>query len=148
MDSLKFCVDALERIKATSPGESSLAPHLLFCHTDPPIPVIGSALVLIYRELQVLDSNLIARNVDGSYHMSGLPNYAWQSKSDDEHMTGSHHAEQGWSSSGNQDPVAFAVPNFDALDIPPDFFNMLPELEPISANVNAGFDIDLDKPWY
>lgn len=125
----------------------SLYQQTSYHRTDRHPPVIGSALVLIYRELQVLDSNLIARNMDGSYHMSGLPNFAWQ-KSDEE-MTGNQNNEQGWAGgSGGQDPVAFAVPDFDALDIPPDFFSMLPELEPISANVNAGVDIDLDKPWY
>jgi hypothetical protein len=56
----------------------------------------------------------------------------------------------GSSSSGGQDSssVGFAIPDFSDFDIPSDFFSMLPELEPISANVGAGFDIDLDKPWY
>lgn len=147
MESLKFCVDSLERIKTTSPGESVCAreqPDYILKYTH---SVIGSALVLIYRELQVLDSNLIARNLDGSYHMSGLPNFAWQRSDEQMAGSGSSHTDTGWTGN-SQDPAAFAVPNFDALDIPTDFFTMLPDLEPISANVNAGFDIDLDKPWY
>jgi hypothetical protein len=58
----------------------------------------------------------------------------------------------GTDGSGGHDSssvAAFAIPDFNGdFDIPSDFFSMLPELEPISANVGAGFEIDLDKPWY
>jgi hypothetical protein len=105
--------------------------------------VIGSGLTLIYRELQRLDAKLITRDTDGSYHMSGSNTAAWQHSNDK--ANGLRRVESEWV--GNQD-VAFAIPDFSDFDIPSDFFSMLPELEPISANVGAGFDIDLDKPWY
>lgn len=111
--------------------------------------VISSALTLIYRELQRLDANLIARNLDGSYHMSGSTTAAWQNHPGSDNNSGLRRVESDWvSGSSGQDPVAFAIPDFSDFDIPADFFSMLPELEPISANVGAGFDIDLDKPWY
>lgn len=110
--------------------------------------MIASALTLIYRELQRLDPKLIARNVDGSYHMTGSASAtaaAWQNSGADS-TNGLQRVESDWMSS-HQD-VAFAVPDFNDFDIPSDFFSMLPDLEPISANVGAGFEIDLDKPWY
>jgi hypothetical protein len=90
-----------------------------------------------------LDAKLITRDSDGSYHMSGSNTAAWQNSNDK--ANGLRRVESEWVSS--QD-VAFAIPDFSDFDIPSDFFSMLPELEPISANVGAGFDVDLDKPWY
>jgi hypothetical protein len=121
--------------------------------------VIGSALTLIYRELQRLDANLIARSLDGSYHMSGPSSSAataWHQQNPGSKPNGlDQRVESNWASSGSgHDPssvAAFAIPDFNVngdFDIPSDFFSMLPELEPISANVGAGFEIDLDKPWY
>lgn len=106
-------------------------------------PVIGSALTVIYRELQQLDAGLIARNMDGSYQMSATSNSTWPKPN--QQADGIRPLEGSWM---NSNDIAFAVPNFDDYEIPADFFSMLPELEPISANVGAGFDIDLDKPWY
>jgi hypothetical protein len=123
--------------------------------------VISSALTLIYRELQRLDANLIARNLDGSYHMSvgssSTTSNSWGQHqnltSDKSNNNGLRRVESDWaggSNSSGQDSssVGFAIPDFSDFDIPSDFFSMLPELEPISANVGAGFEIDLDKPWY
>lgn len=76
--------------------------------------------------------------MDGSHHMAGSATAAAEL----------HRIESDWMDGSGQDVAAFAVPDFNDFEIPPDFFNMLPELEPISANVGAGFDIDLDKPWY
>ena len=104
--------------------------------------MIGSALTLIYRELQQLDANLIARGMDGSYHMASPNNTTWQRP--EERAAGMHLVGDNWV---NTQDVASAVPNFDDFEIPPEFFTMLPDLEPISANVGAGFDVDLDKPW-
>lgn len=84
--------------------------------------------------------------MDGSYHMSGSHTTAWQTSGGDK-PNGLRRVEPEWMNSSNQD-AAFAVPDFGDFEIPSDFFSMLPELEPISANVGAGFDIDLDKPWY
>ena len=78
--------------------------------------------------------------------MSGSHAAAWQ-HSDGEKANGLRRVEPDWMHSSSQD-AAFAVPDFGDFEIPSDFFSMLPELEPISANVGAGFDIDLDKPWY
>ena len=133
--------------------------------TDQTIPVIGSALTLIYRELQRLDANLIVRSLDGSYHMSGASastTTSWHTQNPDAKPNGlAQRVESGWVSGsgadGGEPPhepssvAAFAIPDFNVnggFDIPSDFFSMLPELEPISANVGAGFEIDLDKPWY
>lgn len=72
----------------------------------------------------------------------------WQTSGDS--SNGLRRIESNWmggNGNSSQD-VAFAIPDFSDFDIPSDFFSMLPELEPISANVGAGFDIDLDKPWY
>ncbi|GAB7334619.1 hypothetical protein MBLNU13_g06585t2 [Cladosporium sp. NU13] len=144
MENLRYCVDALERIKMTS-------------------QVIGSALTLIYRELQRLDANLIVRSLDGSYHMSGgsaSTTTAWHQQNPDAKPNGlAQRIASGWVSGGGggggppheSSVAAFAIPDFNVngdFDIPSDFFSMLPELEPISANVGAGFEIDLDKPWY
>lgn len=104
--------------------------------------MIGSALTLIYRELQQLDANLIARGMDGSYHMASSNNATWHNPQG--RVGGMPPVENNWV---NTHDVAFAVPNFDDFEIPPEFFTMLPDLEPISANVGAGFDVDLDKPW-
>jgi len=131
--------------------------------TNQPTQVIGSALTLIYRELQRLDANLIARSLDGSYHMSGPSSSSttWHHQKPSAKPNGlACGVESNWVSGGGggggpgQDSssvAAFAIPDFNVngdFDIPSDFFSMLPELEPISANVGAGFEIDLDKPWY
>lgn len=104
--------------------------------------MIGSALTLIYRELQQLDANLIARGIDGSYHMASSNHPSWHRP--EQRVNGMPHVENNWV---NTHDVGFAVPNFEDFEIPPEFFTMLPDLEPISANVGAGFDVDLDKPW-
>jgi len=166
MENLRYCVDALERIKATSQGTCTTIRHDKFSHlfTNYNVPVIGSALTLIYRELQRLDANLIVRSLDGSYHMSGgnSTTAAWHNQNSSAKSNGglAQGVESEWVSSvgggggGGHDPssvAAFAIPDFNVtgdFDIPSDFFSMLPELEPISANVGAGFEIDLDKPWY
>ena len=87
---------------------------------------------------------------------------AWHHQNPDAKPNGlAQRVESGWVSGGggggggthheSSSVAAFAIPDFNVngdFDIPSDFFSMLPELEPISANVGAGFDIDLDKPWY
>lgn len=92
--------------------------------------------------------------------MSGGPSTtaAWQQQHPGSKPNGiGQRIESDWVSGGggggaHQSSVAaFAIPDFNVtgdFDIPSDFFSMLPDLEPISANVGAGFDIDLDKPWY
>jgi hypothetical protein len=159
MENLRYCVDALERIKKTSQGMR--ATHTLSSLlTKYPVLVISSALTLIYRELQRLDANLIVRSLDGSYHMSGGPSTTatWQqqhpgskSNSLDRRVESDWVSGDGGGGHDSSSVAAFAIPDFNVngdFDIPSDFFSMLPELEPISANVGAGFDIDLDKPWY
>lgn len=98
---------------------------------------------MIYRELQVLDEKLISRHLDGSYHMTGSTNNASEKSQGFDGETSRREQDDM-----NNDDLAFAIPQLNDFEIPTDFFNLLPELEPISANVNAGFDIDLDKPWY
>lgn len=124
--------------------------------------MIGSALTLIYRELQRLEANLIVRSLDGSYHMSGgssSATAAWHQQNPGSKPNGlARSVESDWASGSGDGSAhepssvaAFAIPDFNVtgdFDIPSDFFSMLPELEPISANVGAGFEIDLDKPWY
>ena len=88
---------------------------------------------------------------------------AWHQQNPDAKPNGlAQRVESGWVSGGgsgggggpcheSSSVAAFAIPDFNVsgdFDIPSDFFSMLPELEPISANVGAGFEIDLDKPWY
>lgn len=165
MDNLRYCVDALERIKQTSQGMRATDQTCIDTLTNCPIPVIGSALTLIYRELQRLDANLIARSLDGSYHMSGPSSSSsatasWHHQNPSTKPNGlAQSTDSAWTSGGNASGsgghvsavAAFAIPDFNVtgdFDIPSDFFSMLPELEPISANVGAGFEIDLDKPWY
>jgi hypothetical protein len=92
--------------------------------------------------------------------MSGGPSTtaAWQQQNPGTKANGDmqRRVESDWTSGGggghdSSSVAAFAIPDFNVdgdFDIPSDFFSMLPELEPISANVGAGFDIDLDKPWY
>jgi hypothetical protein len=94
--------------------------------------------------------------------MAGGPSTtaAWQQQNPGSKSNGlDRRIESDWASGGSasggshdsSSVSAFAIPDFNVngdFDIPSDFFSMLPELEPISANVGAGFDIDLDKPWY
>ena len=92
--------------------------------------------------------------------MSGSPSTtpAWHQQNPNARPNGlAQSTDSAWTSgnagSGGHDSAvaAFAIPDFNVtgdFDIPSDFFSMLPELEPISANVGAGFEIDLDKPWY
>lgn len=96
---------------------------------------------------------------------SASTNAAWHQQNPGAKPNGlAQRVESGWLSSGgggggagggggpgheSSSVAAFAIPDFNGdLDIPSDFFSMLPALEPISANVGAGFEIDLDKPWY
>ena len=95
----------------------------------------------IYRALQELDSKLIARDAEGEYHISSAL------ESGDQQVTQTNGTINGanpaWAAQQNN----LAMPDFNALDIPSDLFMMLPEIEPITATVNAGYDIILDDNW-
>lgn len=103
--------------------------------------MLGSVLASIYRALQDLDPKLIVRDAAGEYHISSA---AQSGEQQAPQMNGAvNGADPAWDAQqGN-----LAMPDFDALDIPSDLFMMLPEIEPITATVNAGYDINLDDNW-
>ena len=97
--------------------------------------------------------------MSGSASASTIASWHQQQNPDAKPNGLAQRVESGWVSGGGggggngheSSVAAFAIPAFKVngdFDIPSDFFSMLPELEPISANVGAGFEIDLDKPWY
>ncbi|KAK4498566.1 hypothetical protein PRZ48_011224 [Zasmidium cellare] len=141
MDNLRYSVDALERLQNTSPGKTSG----LVCEISADsYSVLGSALLSIYRALQELNPEIIIKHDDGSYYMSNTSGIdrnreATSSRGNVDHT--------GRARIGTQD-ANFAIPDLDYMEIPPDLFDMLPEIEPISANVNAGMGINLDQQWF
>lgn len=105
------------------------------------IIVLGSVLASIYRALQDLDPKLITRDADGEYRISNVP------QSNEQQSAQVNGATTGADTDWSTQQSSIAVPDFNAFDIPSDLFIMLPEIEPISATVNAGFDINLDENW-
>lgn len=140
MDNLRYSVDALERIKATSPGKVNHNINRV-CRQLTNFVVLGSVLASLYRALQELDPKLIVRDAEGEYRISSTP------QGTEQQTTPVNGAMDGAHPAWNAQQGGFAVPDFHAFDIPSDLFMMLPEIEPITATVNAGYDINLDDNW-
>ena len=105
--------------------------------------VLGSVLASIYRALQDLDAKLIVRDAGGGYHICSVP------QSVDQHSEAANGETDNTSSTDWQAQSSMpALPDFNVFDIPSDLFMMLPEIEPISVTVNAGYDITLDDNWF
>ncbi|KAI7526054.1 hypothetical protein KC331_g17182 [Hortaea werneckii] len=112
MDHLKFCIDALERIKHTS-------------------PVIRAPLALIYKQLETLDPTFASLQRKTVAHMP-VPNAFHETQAGDDYPYVSY--ASSWLDSHD---LHFGDMDLSNAQLDPEIFSSLPNLEPVSANVNA-----------
>ncbi|KAI7161436.1 hypothetical protein KC316_g19841 [Hortaea werneckii] len=112
MDHLKFCIDALERIKHTS-------------------PVIRAPLALIYKQLETLDPTFASLQRKTVAHMP-VPNAFHETQAGADYPYVSY--ASSWLDSHD---LHFGDMDLSNAQLDPEIFSSLPNLEPVSANVNA-----------
>ncbi|KAK3113657.1 hypothetical protein LTR53_008839 [Teratosphaeriaceae sp. CCFEE 6253] len=129
MDNLRYCISALERLKATSPGKSRV--EFVNVTRLTWTAVLSSALALIHKALQPREDD--TAGVTTSKHPPTEVPY-WSIPSEPE-ISGPAHDRYA------QD-LQFADFDFSDIEITQEMFDAMSSIEPISANVNAGMSKD------